>query len=335
MNIRDIARIAGVAVSTVSRVMNNHQDVGPETRERILKVMEETGYIPNSNARNLKRTSSASVGVMIKGRYNPFFLRMIEAIENEITNRNYSMILHYNHDSANDIEAAVELIKEKRLEGLICLGGNFNQIDDSYLLNLKTPLVLASSDLEGSTAYNDFSSVGIANEAAAYGAIKHLIDRGHRKIGLISSDETDICIGTLRKKGYLKALQDNGIEEDPGLIESGQYTFESGYQVAQEILNRRPDLTAFFVISDIMAIGAMRAIHERGLRIPEDISVVGFDGLDYAAYCHPTLTTIQQPIEEIGIKSAELLFSLIDKKSENQHLILETELIERNSTKRI
>ncbi len=335
MNIRDIARIAGVAVSTVSRVMNNHQDVGPETRERILKVMEETGYVPNSNARNLKRTSSASIGVMIKGRYNPFFLRMIEAIENEITNRHYSMILHYNHDSANDIEAAVELIKEKRLEGLICLGGNFNQIDDSYLLDLKTPLVLASTDLEEASAYKDFSSVGVGNEKAAFGAVSHLLELGHKQIAMITSDETDICIGTLRKKGYFKALKAYGIPENNALVGSGLYTFDSGYVVAQEILNRCPDVTAFFAISDIMAIGAMRAIHEKGLRIPEDIAVVGFDGLDYAAFCHPTLTTVQQPVEEIGVKSAEILFALIDKKAENQHLILETELIVRNSTQKM
>lgn len=332
MNIRDIAKLAGVAVSTVSRVMNNHQDVGAETRERILRVMEETGYVPNSNARNLKRTSSAAIGVMIKGRDNPFFLRMIEAIENEITNRSYSMILHYNHDSANDIEAAIELIKEKRLEGLICLGGNFNHIDDSYLLDLNTPLVLASTDLDEFASFNGFSSVGVANEKAAYMAVDHLLGLGHRQIGLITSDESETCTGMLRHKGYQQALKDHGLLENPDFIGSGQYTFESGYRVAGELLDRQLGLTALFIISDIMAIGAMRAIHERGLRIPQDIAVVGFDGLEYAAFCHPTLTTVQQPIEEIGMKSAELLFALIDKKTAHQHLILDTALIIRQST---
>jgi len=335
LNIRDIAKIAGVGVSTVSRVINNHPDVKDKTREKVLKIVEEYNYIPNNSARNLKRTDSKNIGVLVKGIFNPFFAKIIQSIEDKIDEEGYSMILHYNDDNANDIEAAVELVKEKKLRGLICLGGNFTNLDESQLINLEVPIVLSSTDVIQNVNKEIFSSVVIENEKAAFKAVDYLCKLGHEKIGIIVTGKEDRCVGKLRFEGYKKALERNSIDYNEEFLEIGEYTFESGFNAMNNLINKKLDLTAVFVTSDIMAIGASKAILERKLRIPDDISVVGFDGIEYAEYFHPSITTIKQPDEDLGKKSVEILFDFIKRKKKHQHIILETELLERESCKKL
>ncbi|WP_432667546.1 LacI family DNA-binding transcriptional regulator [Wukongibacter baidiensis] len=335
LNIKDIAKIAGVGVSTVSRVINNHPDVKDKTRDKVLKVIEEHNYIPNNSARNLKRTDSKNIGVLVKGIFNPFFAKLIQFIEEKIDEEGYSMILHYNDDNTNDIEAAVELIKEKKLKGLICLGGDFTNLDESQLVNLETPIVLSSTDVIEDSNKPFFSSVVIENEKAAFEAVEYLCRLGHKEIGIIVTGQEDRCIGKLRFEGYKRALAEYNIEYNENYFEIGEYTFESGFDAMNRLLDKDIDLTAVFVTSDIMAIGASKAILAKGLRIPEDISIVGFDGIEYAEYFHPSISTIKQPDEGLGKKSVEILFDLIKGKKENQHIILKTELLERESCKKV
>lgn len=334
-NIKDIAEIAGVAISTVSRVINNHPDVSEETRKKVMEIIEETNYIPNNSARNLKRSHSTDIGVLVKGIYNPFFARIVQSIEEEVASRGYTMILHYNNDHANDIEAAIEFVKEKKLKGLICLGGNFSSLHEAQLEDLDTPLVLASTDLEEERKKPFFSSVTIENEKAAYEAVDYLCRLGHKKIGIITTGEEDQCVGNLRLRGFRNAIAHHGISYDETYKEIGEYTFESGFDALNRLVDRVGDLTAVFVTSDIMAIGAAKAILNRGLRIPEDISVMGFDGIDYAKFFHPSLTTVNQPGEYMGKKSAEILFDIIMKNKAHQHIVLKTELLISDSCKKL
>ncbi|SHJ43958.1 transcriptional regulator, LacI family [Geosporobacter subterraneus DSM 17957] len=334
-NIKDIAEIAGVAISTVSRVINNHPDVSEETRKKVMEIIEEINYIPNNSARNLKRSNSTDIGVLVKGIYNPFFAKIVQSIEEEVAARGYTMILHYNNDHANDIEAAIEFVKEKKLKGLICLGGNFSNLQEAHLEDLDTPLVLASTDLEEDRKRPFFSSVTIENEKAAYEAVDYLCRLGHKKIGIITTGEEDQCVGNLRLKGFRKAIAHHGISYDENYKEIGEYTFESGFDALNRLVDRVGDLTAIFVTSDIMAIGAAKAILNRGLRIPEDISVMGFDGIDYAKFFHPSLTTVNQPGEYMGKKSADILFDIIMNNKAHQHIILKTELLESESCKKL
>lgn len=331
LNIKDIARIAGVGVSTVSRVLNNHPDVKDETRQKILEVMNNYSYVPNNSARNLKRNTSNNIGVLVKGIHNPFFSKMIKSIEEEIDKEGYSMILHYNESNNNDIEAAIELIKEKKLKGLICLGGDFENLDKQELINLKTPIVLASTYVIEKANKTLFSSVIIENKEAAYKAVDYIASLGHEKIGIITTGEEDRTIGKLRFEGYKKALEKNSIEFNENFVEIGEYTFESGFAAMNKLLDKKIDLTAVFVTTDIMAIGASKAILARGLKIPGDISIVGFDGIDYSLYFHPSLTTVVQPVEEMGKKSIDLLFDILKNKKSHQHIVLETQLEERES----
>lgn len=334
LNIKDIAKIAGVGVATVSRVLNNHTDVKEETRHKVLEIMEQYNYIPNNSARNLKRSTSNNIGVLVKGIHNPFFSKMIKSIEEEIDKEGYSMILHYNESNNNDIDAAVELIKEKKLKGLICLGGDFEDLDKQEIVNLKTPIVLASTYIIEKANKALFSSVIIENEKAAYKAVDYIASLGHKKIGIITTGEEDRTIGKLRFEGYKKALKGNNIEYNEKFVEIGEYTFESGFDAMNKLLKKQLGITAVFATTDIMAIGASKAILSNGLKIPEDISVVGFDGIDYSMYFHPSITTIVQPVEEMGKKSIDLLFDLLKNKSNHQHIILETELQERESCRK-
>ncbi len=335
LNIKDVAKIAGVGVSTVSRVINNHPDVKDKTRDKVLKIIEDYNYIPNNSARNLKRTDSKNIGVLVKGIFNPFFAKLIQFIEEKIDEEGYSMILHYNDDNANDIEAAVELIKEKKLKGLICLGGDFTNLDESQLVNLDTPIVLSSTDVIENSNKHFFSSVVIENEKASFDAVEYLCRLGHKEIGIIVTGQEDRCVGKLRFEGYKRALLKHSIEYDEKYFQIGEYTFESGFNAMNKLLNKDIDLTAVFVTSDIMAIGASKAILAKGLRIPDDISIVGFDGIEYAEYFHPSISTIKQPDEGLGKKSVEILFDLIKGKKENQHIVLKTKLLERESCKKL
>lgn len=337
--IKDISRIAGVGVSTVSRVLNNHPDVKPETRKKVLGIIDEFNYIPNNSARNLKRNTSNNIGVLVKGIDNPFFSKMIKSIEEKIDGKGYSMILHYhdtNHDECHDdFDVAVELIKEKKLKGLLCLGGDFYNLSEEKIKNIDIPLVFTSINIGVDMNKKLFSSVVIENEKAAYNAVDYICKLGHKNIGIITTGMQEGSTGRMRFEGYRKALKDNNIDYSKEFVEIGEYTFESGFDFMNKLLDKNLNTTAVFVSTDLMAIGAAKAILSRGLRIPEDISVIGFDGIDYAKFFHPSLTTVRQPAEDMGEKSVDILFDLIKNNKKQQHLILETELLEGKSCKKI
>ncbi|PAB59689.1 LacI family DNA-binding transcriptional regulator [Anaeromicrobium sediminis] len=335
LNIKDIAKLAGVGVSTVSRVLNDHPDVKAATREKVLKVIDEVNYIPNNSARNLKRSNSKNIGVLVKGIYNPFFAELVNSIEKRIDEEGYSMILHYNDDVTSDLEGAIQLIKEKKLQGLICLGGDFNDLKEDNLVELNTPLVLSSININDDVDKEKFSSVIIENEKSSYDAVEYLCKLGHEHIGIITTGEGDTNVGQLRHKGYKRALREYDIDPKDDLVEFGDYSFKSGFEAMNKLLDRNENITAVFAISDIMAIGAAKAILSRGYKIPEDISIIGFDGLEFGEYFHPSITTVKQPREEMGEKSIEILMNLIKGKKEQEHIVLKTELLERESCKKV
>ncbi len=331
LNIKDIAKLAGVGVSTVSRVINQHTDVKDETRKRVLEIIEQYNYIPNNSARNLKRTESMDIGILIKGMYNPFFARMIQSIEKRLSLHGYSAIIHYNIENSKDIDAAHEFIMEKKLKGIICLGGDFDQLTDEDLLRLRVPFILASTEIPEKLDKAIFSSVIIDNENAAFSAVEFLIQQGHERIALITTGEDDKSIGTIRTEGYIKALIKYGIEKRENYFDVGAYTFETGYLAMKRLLEKAPDITAVFAISDVMAIGAAKAIKEAGKRIPEDVSLMGFDDIDYAEYFSPALTTVHQPVEEIASSTADIMVEILDDGLAHRHIVYPTALIIRES----
>ncbi|WP_415334081.1 LacI family DNA-binding transcriptional regulator [Clostridium perfringens] len=336
MNIKDIARLAGVGVSTVSRVINDHPDVKDETREKILKIIKESNYTPNNSARILKKNNTNNIGVLVKGVFNPFFAEMINIIGNRINEAGYTMILQQNdYATEDDVDNLIAFVKEKRLQGIICLGGNFLNINDESFQFLDIPVVLTSVNTLSKESKSKFSSIGIDNVLAAKASIQYLIDKGHRNIGILLGEKNDVGISGLRLEGYKKALEENNIPYSEENVFIGDYDYSGAYRVTKEIINNRKDITAIFSISDIMAVGAAKSVIDQGLQVGEDISIMGFDGMDISKYYNPGITTVKQPKKNMANNSIDLLLALLAKKEEHKHIIFETKIIERESCKKV
>lgn len=330
--------MCGCGVSTVSRALNNHPDINEETRSKILNVVKETGFVPNNSARNLKITDSKTIAVLIKGIANPFFMKMIKIMEQEIQRQKYSLILQHVEFDQDEVDVAIELEREKKLKGIIFLGGYFNHTKEK-LDKINVPFVISTVNMTEEYSSN-YASVAVDDVKESYKIVDYLCKLGHKKILLISADPNDESIGKLRKEGYMKALSENGISVNENLIvpmsnDADAYSMKAGFLTLQEALNRNLDFSAVFAISDAVAIGACRALADAGKSIPGDVSVVGFDGIDDAKYYSPRITTIRQPFEDMAKASIKLLFKYIegDKNSEElQRRLFEGELIIGEST---
>lgn len=339
INIKDIARICGVGVSTVSRAINNHPDINPETKNMVMQAVREHNYIPNNSARNLKRTDSRAIAVLIKGISNPFFSKMIRIFEEEIQRKKYSFIMQRVDACEDEVDVALELIKEKKPRGIVFLGGFFSHSKEK-LEQLTVPFVLSTigmtDSLEDSSSY---SWVSVDDFAESYKMTDYLCKIGHKKIMILAATRDDESIGKLRLEGYKKALEDNGVEFEEELcifseVRKDCYTMDYGYRSMNRILKEGIiDFTAVYAISDSIAIGACKALFEHEKRIPEDYSVAGFDGLDIAHYYNPSLTTIRQPVEEMAETTIKILFDVIRGKAGHQKRVFKAELIEGQSTK--
>jgi len=331
-SLKDIAKLAGVGMGTASRVLNNKPGVKEETREKVLKVMSELKYTPNSAARALKEHSSKMIGIIVKGLLNPFFAKVIESIEKNCVGNGYSIVFSYSEKLK--IADSIDILLGKKVEGIICLGGNFDKSLENKIEKLEIPIILASSEINPEIKKNIFSSVIINNEGAVFEGVDYLCKLKHKKIGLIV--EFGEQLGLNRMEGYKNALRANGINYDENLVENAAYTLKGGYDAMKKILQKSEIPTAVFATSDTMAMGAARAILESGYKIPEDISIMGFDGLEEGKYYYPSLSTIEQPREELGEVSTKLLIESIENHEiEKKHIIMPTKLIIRESVKKL
>ena len=338
ITIKDIARMCGVGVSTVSRAINNHPDISPETKEMILSVIKENSYIPNNSARNLKRTDAKSIAVLVKGMTNPFFSAMIKVMEAEIKKKHYSLVLHRVEMNEDEVDVALELIKEKRLRGIIFLGGYFSHSEEKLKM-LHVPFILSTVGCPpGNMSRELYSSVSVDDAKESGRIVQYLIDQGHRDIAILAAETEDASIGRLRLEGYMQTLEKNGIPLRDELICSMNpdiefYSLENGYEVTKDLLRRGVRCSAIFAISDLLAIGACRAILESGKRIPQDYAVAGFDGIEMGRYYTPSVTTVRQPVEKLAEGTVSRLFEIINGGTAHQHLVYESEFLERESTK--
>ena len=339
ITIKDIAKECGVGVSTVSRAINNHPDISEKTKNRIMEVIKKSNFIPNNSARNLKLLDTKTIGVLIKGIDNQFFQNMIKVFEEEIQKRKYTFILHRVDSNQDEVEVALELIKEKRLNGIVFLGGSFTHQEDK-LQEIKIPFVLSTIAVTDSVDKNIYSSVCVDDVNESKKIVDYLCDSGHRRIDILVSYSTDMSISNLRLEGYKKALKQRNIPIDNNLIRytldnTSSYTMENGYELTKDLVNSGEEFTAIYAISDSMAMGACKALIDLGKQIPNDYSVVGFDGLEMSYYYNPSITTIRQPVEEMARETTKILFDLINKDSTNQHRVFEGELLKRSSTSKI
>ena len=340
ITIKEVAKLCGVGVSTVSRAINNHPDINPETKQKILDIIKEYNYVPNNSARNLKRADSNTIAVMVKEISNPFWGVMLHVLEREVRDRKYCLVLQNVADDEDEVELALQLEKEKKVKGIIFLGGMYNY-DESRLRMLRVPYVISGSGKtvpEDTGTYPKSALVTTDTEIESQSMVDYLCSCGHKRIAFITSG--DEGLGRCHLNGYKRSLEKNGLEYDEKLIirlKPGKriYTIENGYNCTCELLKSGVDFSCIYAISDTLAVGACRAIIDSGKRVPEDYCVAGADGQDIAEYYHPSITTLKYPRVEIALQSVRTLFGLIDRKKVVKRQILSGTLIERESTRKL
>ena len=340
ITIKEVAKLCGVGVSTVSRAINNHPDINPETKQKILDIIKEYNYVPNNSARNLKRADSNTIAVMVKEISNPFWGVMLHVLEKKVRERKYCLVLQNVADDEDEVELALQLEKEKKVKGIIFLGGMYDY-DESKLRMVRVPYVIASSGKtipEDTGSYTRSALVTIDTEIESQNMVDYLCSCGHKRVAFITSG--DEGLGRCHLNGYKRALEKNGLEYDEKLIvrlKPGNriYTIENGYNSPRELLESGVDFSCIYAISDTLAVGACKAIIDSGKRVPEDYCVAGADGQDIAEYYHPSITTLEYPRVETAQQSIRTLFDMIDRKKVVKRQMLAGRLIERESTRKL
>lgn len=325
--IHDVAKLAKVSIATVSRVTSNEGVVNEKTKARVLKAMEELGYIPNSAARTLRMSQSNIIVVLMINIKNSFFSEFIRGIEEVAREAGYYLLIGSTNGEKEKEKEYLNLIRESRADGVILTTANVEADTTIEKISQDSPIVLTFDYIPNP----DIPSISIDNESASRKITNHLIELGHRRIAHITGDMQRLQSKT-RLSGYKQAFYQNGFQVDESLIQEGGYLLEDGYLAAQKLLYFENRPTAIYGGNDNVAIGALKAVHDAGLRVPEDIAVVGFDDIDMARYMNPGLTTIHQPRYEIGKRAMELLLKKIKKEKIDQpHIILEDKLLIRES----
>ena len=333
ITIKEVAKIAGVSVSTVSRVINDLPDVNLQTKQKIHQIIEDHGYVPNATAKTLKQMKTNIICIIVKGISNSFFVPIVERIELEINKTKYIPLVHYIDESADEVRTAISLVAEKKALGIIFLGGN-PTARMKAIHRLKVPCVLATMTAKGAE-HKNISSVSINDTEAAGKAIDYLIENGHQNIAVLGGRRLAHDLIWDRFNGVKQSFARHGMTFDESLYIESMFSLKAAYTAMANVLDDgQPEFTALFAMSDLMAIGAIRAIIDKGLKVPDDISVIGFDGIELAGYYNPPLTTIRQPYAEIARRSAELIIENIRGDSQEQAIILDTEIIIGASVKK-
>ena len=318
MTIKDLAVKTGYAVGTVSRALNDHPNVSEKARKAILQAAQECGFELNVNAKQLKQSHSNTILVIVKGTSNELFSEMLECIQNLISQTRYQLTVDYMDEDANEVTRAVQLCREKKPLGLLFLGGNTRNFAEDFG-KIDIPSVVLTNDAS-TLAFGNLSSVSTDDTEAARCAMETLISLGHRHIAVIGGDRTSSDTSRLRYEGCQKAFREHGIEFDPERDYQGvRYSYQDGYQATKDLLAAGSRFTAIFAIADVMAIGAIRALRENGLRVPEDVSVMGIDGLPLGQYLVPQLSTISQSVHKMARRGVEILLCGIEEDSPAVH----------------
>ena len=330
MDIRDIAAKSGYGVGTVSRVINDQPNVSDRARERILAVMAELGYEPNSNARYLKMRSQTPVAVFVMGVGNRMFDDILGPLQAALAREDEQLVVTYLNGDVDEVRAAIDYQQARHPKGMVFLGGELESFRASFH-EIEMPSVLVTADAS-QLGFANLSSVTIDNVAAARSAVGHLLERGHRRIGIVGGNRASGQIGELRLRGAEQALREHGIELDYERdFEPCDFIEVGGYEATTRLLERTGDLTAVFALGDVVAFGALRAIVDRGLSVPGDISLIGFDDTAFSQYAVPRITTIRQDAARLAERAAKLLLSALRDGSPATHELVDFELVERES----
>lgn len=334
MDIRDIAAASGYGVGTVSRVINDQPNVSERARKRILAVMSECGYEPNTNARYLKMRSQTPVAAFVMGVGNRLFGDILGHVQALLAEKDEEVVVTYLDDDAREVLDAIEYQRARRPKAMVFLGGEPRSFEESFS-QIEVPSVLVTNSAEG-LGFPNLSSVTIDNAAAARDAVEYLWARGHRRIGVLGGSRHPGKVAALRLAGVEEALRAHGAELDYERdYEPCGYTEEEGYAALGRLLGHAGDLTAVFCLGDVIAFGALRAAHDRGLDVPGDLSLVGFDGTALARFSIPRITTVRQDSALLSKSCVEVLLETLEHGAEAQHVVVPYELLEQESVRQL
>lgn len=313
MNIKDVARLSGVSISTVSRVINRSAYVNPDIRRSVEKVLEETGYRPNALARGLLSHRTHTIGVMLPRIDLSTFAAMIDGIAQVLDDQGYGVMLANTRDDLAEELHYLELFNEKRIDGLLFFGTGENASYADAIAKLRAPVVLVGQ----SGAYLGCPSVRLDNFNAAKAMVNYLIGLGHRRIGCLAVPDHDVGIGIERKRGYLAALAENGLDFDPALLRVGSFEYASGEEGVKALMAAPGGApTAIYTITDRLAVAAAGWLLRSGRRVPEDVSVACIDDPELLSFCYPAITAMSFDYRQAGMRAARMLIDNIEGKAE-------------------
>ncbi len=337
LTIKDIAKFAGVSVGTASKVINNQGNVKENLRIRVMAVVDKFNYRPSSLARGMKINRTKTIGLIIPKISNTFYVKVIELIEKEVNSRNYTLVLG---NSSEHIEREINCLRtfsNMRVDGLILASTGLNQANRiqkelSSFQTLDIPIILISRMLPDI----DVDTVELENTNGSYQATRYLIENGHRRIGMISSS-SHTSAARQRIKGYMMALEEFKLPHESALVHMGGLTSDSGYVIMNQLLSLPKRPTAVFVGSNFQLLGTLRALKEKSIRIPEDMSLICFDDTEWGAFSEPPLTAIEPKTDIFSKKAVDLLFERIDATylGKSKHIKVSTKLVARKSVKKI
>jgi len=331
LNIGEFAKLSGVSKTTVSMAFNDDPRIPQKTKEKVLEAAKKVGYQPSMVARSLRSKKTKAIGLMLPSITNPFFPQIVKGVEDAALKNGYSVVF-CNFDEEIEKESLYfQMFENRWVDGIIFSGVTGDKQEISYIEEIQTkgiPIVFIDRGLEGH--FNDV--VMIDNDEATCKGTKYLLDLGHKRIGFVNGP-AGIRIFDKRLQGYKKALQENGIELDESLIVEGEQSSKTAESAVRQFLAQALPPTAIFTTSDLVAIAVLRTVQKSGLKVPEDISVMGFDDIPLASLVNPSLTTIAQPIQEIGREAFKLVVDRIERKdSPKRKIVLDTKLVVREST---
>ncbi len=332
LTLEEIGELAGVSRSTVSRVINGHPNISAPVRQRVEDVIRQTGYQPNSAARSLASSQSRVFGLVMPSILqsafaDPYYPLVIQAISHACNRNDYTPALFLFQTVEEEEKVSQRIVASGLIDGIIVTADTIESTFVNKIQQYDIPFVQIGRPPRSSLA--DVSYVDVDNEAGAYLATSHLMQLGYRRIGQLATAHN--TAGADRDAGYRQALSDRGLPFDKSLIEVSDFSEAGGYGAMQALLDREPD--AVFAQSDAIALGAIRAIRDRGLTVPDDIAVVGFDDMPLASSADPPLTTVRQPINRTGVLAVETLIDIVKTSPKPaRHIVLPVELVIRASS---
>lgn len=334
MTIKDLARESGYSLGTVSRVLNNQPNVSEKARAAILAVAHARGFELNESAQSLKQQRSNTVLVVVKGTANEMFATMVEQLQAMFAKTTHPLIVDFIDEDENEAQRAVKLCRERKPAGVLFLGAT-NQNLRSCFSKIQVPSVVVTNDAS-MLPFENLSSVTNDDCKGAACAVEYLIRSGHRNIAVLGGDRTISDTSERRYLGCVAAFERNQLRFDEArYYHTGRFCYEYGYAGMQEILRQTPEVTAVFAMADVIAIGAIRALVDAGLRVPEDISVIGYDGLKIGGYYTPKLSTISQSVELLASRSFSVLMDCVEHNGKARHITVPFTLSNRESVRKL